>query len=303
MGVPHYRIVSWDQFETPESKKRKGPLKWLAIPTRHDGARYNRVMAHDNAGDLFTAWILILEVAATCPIRGVLIDSHGRAIDADDLACRTRFPEHKFRMAFEVLTGSKIGWIEKVMDDGRVQENTHDPVNISPAMTSKSQKGDYGPIMGFPEAESKDSEVTETHAYITEPEHDTTPQDRIGQPESEEVVNSDSGSKPSQVLFGLSRAQGYIRWTAALTPLIGMDDGSRHPPQSKKYNADMTCMGRWFDQYVWPEEVADLVGRSNLAIAVERATAAQRSGKNPMAYLGGMIKDVFSDEGMSLPDH
>ena len=121
-----YRVANWNEhFETSESRKRKGPLDWVAMPTRMDGKRYRRVASHERAVELFAAWVLILEVAARCPARGTLVDGHDQALDAQDMADMTGFPADIFTLAFETLGDLRIGWIETVESE-EVGDNCRD---------------------------------------------------------------------------------------------------------------------------------------------------------------------------------
>lgn len=106
-----YRIKDWDRhFEIAQSRKCD-KLFWVAVPNKHDGKGYRRVARHERAGDVFSAWILILQVASKCPTRGVLADADGE-ITAEDLADKTGFAKDIFDLAFTVLTDKKIGWLE-----------------------------------------------------------------------------------------------------------------------------------------------------------------------------------------------
>jgi len=116
-----YRIRDWERhYEKAESRRVK-TLNWIPIPTRHDGSGFRRVAAHERAPDLFAAWVLIVEVAAKMPTRGRLIKD-GKPLTAKDLHYRTGFPEAIFDLAFQTLTAPEIGWLERVTDDG-VLEN------------------------------------------------------------------------------------------------------------------------------------------------------------------------------------
>jgi hypothetical protein len=99
-------------------------MKWVAIPNKHDGAGYSTVAAHPRNCELFTAWILILEVASKMPTRGVLFKD-GKPITARDLAKRTRFPEDIFALAFTILVEPEIGWLERVAGDGIIEDEKY----------------------------------------------------------------------------------------------------------------------------------------------------------------------------------
>lgn len=99
-------------FEIAQSRKYKR-LGWVAIPNRHDGKGFRRIARQPKATDIFTAWILILQVASKQDTRGLLVDGDG-PLAAEDLADKTGYPEEIFEKAFKVLSEPKIGWLEKV---------------------------------------------------------------------------------------------------------------------------------------------------------------------------------------------
>lgn len=106
------RINGWsDHFETSESSKRKGPLKWVALPTKHDGKSYRRLMRLPNAAEIYGAWMLIVAVAGKCPIRGVLADSEG-PLTVEDLEDKTGLRSDIFARAIEVLSSDRFRWLE-----------------------------------------------------------------------------------------------------------------------------------------------------------------------------------------------
>lgn len=107
-----YQIKDWDElFEIAQSRKCER-LHWLPLPNKQDGKGFRRVAKHPRNTDLFSAFILILEVASKQKKRGLLVDEDG-PITAEDMADKTGYPEEIFKLAFEVLSGPKIGWLEK----------------------------------------------------------------------------------------------------------------------------------------------------------------------------------------------
>ena len=111
-----YQIKDWNKlFEIAQSRKCER-LHWVAIPNKHDGKGYRRIAKRADATDIFTAWILILQVASKQDERGLLVDE-GRPITTEDLADKTGYPEKIFILAFDVLSGQKIGWLEKVNNE------------------------------------------------------------------------------------------------------------------------------------------------------------------------------------------
>ena len=111
-----YRIKNWNMHYEKAQTRRCSKASWVAIPNKHDGKGFRRVAKHERSVELFTAWILIVEVASKMPERGLLVDEDG-PLDAEDLADKTGFPAEIFHLAFTVLTEPKIGWIERVAGD------------------------------------------------------------------------------------------------------------------------------------------------------------------------------------------
>jgi hypothetical protein len=106
-----YRIKDWDEIYENNRSRTVKECRWVAIPNRHDGEGFKRVMRHDRASDIFTAFVLILQVASRCQPRGSLVRD-GRPHDADSLALKTSGRREWFEIALEVLSAPDIGWIE-----------------------------------------------------------------------------------------------------------------------------------------------------------------------------------------------
>jgi len=107
------RVVDWHKhFETSESRKRSGALSWVSMPTKQDGRRFRRLSRHKHAHAVLGAWLLIVEVAARCPNRGVLVDDRGDPLDAGELEALTGFPIGGFRLAIAYLSSGEMGWLE-----------------------------------------------------------------------------------------------------------------------------------------------------------------------------------------------
>ena len=68
---------------------------------------------HTKSCQVFTGWMLILQVASKMPQRGLLVDEDG-ALDVDDLAAMTRFKCEVFQIAIEALVDPKVRWLEWV---------------------------------------------------------------------------------------------------------------------------------------------------------------------------------------------
>jgi hypothetical protein len=114
LNPPTYRIRDWQKsFEglTFEMKRPNGALKWVAIPTKHDGKSYRRLMRLPNAAAIYGAWVLIVAVAGKCPERGTLADTEG-PLTADDLEDKTGLPAAAFTEAIQVLLSERFMWLE-----------------------------------------------------------------------------------------------------------------------------------------------------------------------------------------------
>lgn len=129
-----YRIKDWDStYENNRSRTVK-VLQWVAIPNRHDGEGFKLVMQHARASEIFTAFVLILQVASRCQPRGSLVRD-GRPHDAASLALKTGGRSEWFELALEVLSSPEIGWIESFEepDSQANARHCHPPVSQLPA--------------------------------------------------------------------------------------------------------------------------------------------------------------------------
>lgn len=110
-----YKIKDWSKrYENAQSRKCD-QLHWLPLPARHDAERYCEMMAKPNASELFSAWIICLQVGARSEPRGSLVRSDGSPHTAETLATKTRGHKEWFQKALPYLT--QIGWLEQVATD------------------------------------------------------------------------------------------------------------------------------------------------------------------------------------------
>lgn len=153
---PVYSIRDWDNhFEVAQSRKVNKALSWVGIPCKHDGKSFRRLMMMEQGLEVFAAWILIVQVAAKCPVRGVLADADG-PLDACDMAIKTGAPQAKFEEALKVLSDNRIGWLLVARWEGngsvlppqtdRQDKPTNQPGSAEIAAASGSQAG--GPVGG-----------------------------------------------------------------------------------------------------------------------------------------------------------
>lgn len=107
-----YSIRNWnDTFEVAQSRKVSGAHTWVAMPTKHDGKIFRKIMARTDGLVIFAAWVLIVEVAAKCPTHGQLSDADG-PLTAADLNLKTGCPTDAFETALNVLSSKDFGWMD-----------------------------------------------------------------------------------------------------------------------------------------------------------------------------------------------
>jgi hypothetical protein len=126
------------------------------MPIKHDGAGFRRITIQPNASELFAAWCLIVQVGAKCKIRGVLADTDGVALDAEDLAIKTGFPVSIFESAFEFFSSGKLNWLKNDQTPSEIKDTpsevrktptkkTHSTVQDKTDKTDKIPKGAKAP--------------------------------------------------------------------------------------------------------------------------------------------------------------
>lgn len=111
MSDPVYRIIDWNRhFENNRSRTVEN-LRWVCVPNRHDGEGYSLLMEQDDAAELFSAWVLILQVASKCHSRGTLVRDDGTPLTAKSLAMKTRGNQSWFEKALNFFT-TKVKWMD-----------------------------------------------------------------------------------------------------------------------------------------------------------------------------------------------
>ena len=130
-----YRIKHWSEvFENSRSRMVE-KLAWVAIPNRHDGENYTAMITQPDGAELFSAWVLIIQVASKCQPRGSLLRGDGKPHDAASLSLKTRAPANWFQKCFDWLEAN-TDWlaIENVADGRQVDARL---------MAPGYQAGDY----------------------------------------------------------------------------------------------------------------------------------------------------------------
>ena len=105
------RIRNWDKHYEKSRTRDVKEMKWLSMHIKLGSDGYATLMHGDNSYSMYGAWCAILQVAAQCEPRGVLIRSNGQDHDAESIAMLTRGDPEVIRCALDRLVG--IGWVER----------------------------------------------------------------------------------------------------------------------------------------------------------------------------------------------
>lgn len=126
MADPIYTVRDWDKYYENNRSRSVDRLHWVLIPNKHDGEGFGMVMIQENAAELFTAWVLILQVASKCQVRGRLVTDDGRPMTPEILAVKTRGKVEWFRRAFNFFTNNVL-WLDCQATDTKVSPGCHPP--------------------------------------------------------------------------------------------------------------------------------------------------------------------------------
>lgn len=106
-----YEVRNWDElYENAGSRKIRGPLDWLPLPTKHDGRSYRRLMKRKDALEMYGAWVLILAVAAKCKKRGTLSSADG-PLTAECIALKTGANQATIEKALQLFSSDELKWL------------------------------------------------------------------------------------------------------------------------------------------------------------------------------------------------
>jgi hypothetical protein len=127
-----YRVKNWDErYETHETRKLK-TLRWVPMPNQHDGLAYKRIAMQPDATDIFTAWILILQIVSKSDYgkRG-LLERDGIPLTPEDCGIISGYAGRIFERAIPFL--ASIGWLEAYADSPDMPGESPDEAGKSPA--------------------------------------------------------------------------------------------------------------------------------------------------------------------------
>lgn len=91
------------------------------------------------------------------------------------------------------------------------------------------------------------------------------------------------------------RNMAKLQLDIAVTGIIGLEDGCKHPRKSPKWNTDTTMKDNWLADIIWPDGSDPDEARARLQIIIDLVPKAAKNGKNPMAYLNTVIKRTFKE--------
>lgn len=112
-----YKIRDWHKRYENAQSRRCDNLHWVPVPARHDAERYCEMMAREDASEIFSAWIICLQVGARSEPRGSLVRSDGSPHTPESLSIKTRGSQKWFEKALPYLT--QIGWLECVTTESQ----------------------------------------------------------------------------------------------------------------------------------------------------------------------------------------
>ena len=102
-------IANWDEIYENNRTRDMKDMKWVPVPNTHDGDGYTELLDHEDGAAHFAAWVVMLQLASRCGMRGTLLRDNGRAYDSASISRRTRIPRGVIDQAIPRLL--LIGWL------------------------------------------------------------------------------------------------------------------------------------------------------------------------------------------------
>jgi len=106
-----YVIKDWSEHFENNRSRTVSSLSWVAIPNRHDGENFTSIITHPEGSKIFSAWILMLQVASKCDPRGTLIRDNKTPHTPLSLSLKTRAPQEWFEKAIDYLV-ENTDWLD-----------------------------------------------------------------------------------------------------------------------------------------------------------------------------------------------
>lgn len=137
------RIADWPRYERADSKKCV-TMQWVAVPINHDGIGYLEIIGRPDGLRIIGGWLLILQVAARCPERGLLVSDGGRILGAREIALKTRASQDEIQSALTVLI--EAGWISEEDISGSYPEAIRKPSRLQDStVQDNTRQNTYAP--------------------------------------------------------------------------------------------------------------------------------------------------------------
>ena len=115
-----YKIRNWDtQYENNRTRELK-TLSWVPIPNKHDSDGYTQVMCEENPLELYGAWVVIVQLASRCGVRGTLLRDGAGPHNSASIARITRTSEKSIARALDYFSTS-VNWL--IVEDYKECDN------------------------------------------------------------------------------------------------------------------------------------------------------------------------------------
>ena len=211
-----WAIKDWDKtFENYRSRELDS-VRYVTLRTTQDSEAFGVLMRTKEGSAAFGVFIALVQIAAKCPVRGVLEDEKG-AWDAKRYSIRFGLPLKAAEAAFDLLSKNPIGWlVNAVSEESRTDR----------ASTAHRPTIDATPIVPY----RKVRESTNQAAPAREEPEPAGGRVELS-PEREKIA--DTLSKPPWALpkahareIAREYEPGAIRWTL---DDIGRDKNARRP--------------------------------------------------------------------------
>ncbi|HSW49026.1 MAG TPA: hypothetical protein VLH09_02575 [Bryobacteraceae bacterium] len=207
-----YRIVNWEATFEKSDLSKTLQWTWIAFPLKHDGKGYRRVTRLPNAVNVMLGFMMLAQVAAKCPQRGLLADADG-PLEPQDLEDKTGFPARIFSEAIAALSDpeTRIGWLEPVEFELR------DGVHVGAVRGRPIVRDRYPVVLGVASPEPQTvSEPVRTHPDTSGPirtrPNEAAPRRTLFNAEPE--PDSQPEPEPAEPEYPVFPCQGTVkRWT------------------------------------------------------------------------------------------
>lgn len=109
-----YRIKNWESHYENNRTKAMVEMRWVPIPNKHDGDGYTELVSDPEGAALLGCWLVIVQVASKCRVRGTLLRDNGTPHTATSISRQSRLPEVLIQRCLDKASSSEIGWIDVV---------------------------------------------------------------------------------------------------------------------------------------------------------------------------------------------